>query len=212
MFRQPMHLNKILGGILFLSFSAQLAIAHEVKISGDVAATFHLEPDHNPKAGQPSQVWFVLTRKGGKIIPLAECNCKLAVRSEPHVEGSKPLLEPPLKAISAEQYQGIPGTEIVFPKPGAYELELSGTPKAGISFQPFELPYAVTVGAGMGVPGTTPTSSPSSTHAPSEHQHAATEQSSQSIPQWQTAIALLMALGIVGGVGAIAVRANRPKR
>jgi hypothetical protein len=208
MFCPPMNLNKILGGILFLSFSAQLAIAHEVKVSGDVAATFHLEPDHNPKAGQPSQVWFALTRKGGKIIPLEQCNCKLTVRSEPHIEGSKPLLESPLKAISVEQYQGIPGAEIVFPKPGAYDLELSGAPKAGASFQPFELPYAVIVGAGTGASEPRRISSQSPNPNRSEPRYAATGKPSQSVPLWQ----ILVVLGVIGGVGAIAVRANRSKR
>jgi len=37
--------------------------AHTVKISGDVAALFHIEPEHNPRAG--SLTWFALTRKGG---------------------------------------------------------------------------------------------------------------------------------------------------
>jgi hypothetical protein len=48
--------------------------AHEVEVSGDVAATFHLEPNHNPRAGEKSRVWFALTRKGGQIIPLEQCN------------------------------------------------------------------------------------------------------------------------------------------
>jgi hypothetical protein len=29
-----------------------LVSAHEVEISGDVAATFHIEPNHNPKAAK----------------------------------------------------------------------------------------------------------------------------------------------------------------
>jgi len=124
------------------------AQAHNVKTSGDVAALFHIEPDHNPKARQASRVWFALTKKGGELIPLEKCNCKLEVHQEPHKEGSEPLLEPPLKAISAEQYQGVPGAEIVFPKAGIYELEISGTAKDGQSFQPFELSYSVTVQSG----------------------------------------------------------------
>ena len=124
------------------------AQAHTVKTSGDVAALFHIEPDDNPKAGQASRAWFALTKKGGELIPLEKCNCKLEVHPEPHKEGSEPLLEPPLKAISAEQYQGVPGAEIVFPKAGIYELEISGTAKDGQSFQPFELSYDVTVQSG----------------------------------------------------------------
>lgn len=124
------------------------AQAHNVKTSGDVAALFHIEPDHNPKAGQASRAWFALTKKGGELIPLEKCNCKLEVHQEPHKEGSEPLLEPSLKAISADRYQGVPGAEIIFPKAGIYELEISGTAKDGQSFQPFELSYSVTVQSG----------------------------------------------------------------
>lgn len=122
--------------------------AHTVKVSGDVAAMFHLEPNHNPKAGQSSRAWFALTRKGGQIIPLQKCNCKLAVYSEPHKEGSRPLMQPTLRSVSADRYQGVPGTDITFPKAGIYELKLSGTPKSGASFRPFELSYKVTVQPG----------------------------------------------------------------
>lgn len=124
------------------------AQAHNVKTSGEVAALFHIEPDHNPKAGKASRAWFALTKKGGELISLEKCSCKLEVHQEPHKEGSKPLLEPPLKAISADQYQGVPGAEIVFPKAGIYELEISGTAKDGQSFQPFQLSYTVTVQSG----------------------------------------------------------------
>ena len=136
-----------LGLILLSALIAAPAIAHEVEVSGNVAATFHLEPNHSPKAGQPSQAWFALTRKGGQVIPLSQCNCRLAVYPEPHKEGSSPIMNPFLKAVSADQYQNIPGADIVFPKAGAYELKLSGTPKNGASFRPFTLTYEVNVGS-----------------------------------------------------------------
>jgi hypothetical protein len=188
--------------LLNLLISISPAVAHEVEVAGDVAATFHLEPDHNPKAGEPAQVWFALTRKGGKIIPLAQCNCQLAVYPQPHAEGPKPLLEPVLKATTAEQYQGIPGTEIVFPKPGAYELELRGTPKAGGSFQPFELSYKVIVGA-----GSMPASSPPAQTAPQSEQVAAA-MDEQPPAQWQ----IPAAVGAVAvGIGAIAFWKSKQK-
>ncbi len=196
-------LSKSLGGMLLIVFLTAPAIAHEVEVAGDVAATFHLEPDHNPKAGEPAQVWFALTRKGGKIIPLGQCNCRLAVHPQPHVEGSKPLLEPVLKAITAEQYEGIPGAEIVFPKPGEYELVLSGTAKVGINFQPFELSYKVIVGAGK-----TPQASPQSEQMAEPEARAINKQPSQPTPQWQ----LPAAVGAVAiGVGAIALWSKRSK-
>ena len=120
-------------------------LAHQIELSGDVAATFHLEPNHNPRAGEPAKVWFSLTRRGGEIIPLEQCNCKLGVYTQPYKQGDKPLMQPPLKAVSAERFKGIPGADIVFPKAGIYELELSGAAKSAANFKPFKLSYKVTV-------------------------------------------------------------------
>lgn len=137
----------LLAWILLLPLVTPAA-AHNIKVSGNVAATFHIEPNHNPKAGEPSQAWFALTHKGGTIIPLVQCDCQLAVRVKPHQEGKPPLLEPVLKSLSTEQYQGIPSADIIFPKLGEYELEIRGRPKAGAKFQPFKLSYTVTAIAG----------------------------------------------------------------
>ncbi|BAY62888.1 hypothetical protein NIES22_29640 [Calothrix brevissima NIES-22] len=121
--------------------------AHTVKIAADVGATLHIEPNDNPQAGKPAQAWFTLTRKGGKAIALKDCNCQLAVYAQPHTAGEPPLLEPSLQAITADKYQGTPGAEITFPKPGAYQLVLKGKPIAGGNFSPFELKFDVTVAA-----------------------------------------------------------------
>jgi hypothetical protein len=80
-----------------------------------VGATIHLEPNDNPRAGEVTQIWFALTRKGGKVIPLKDCNCQLAIYTEPHVTGEPALIQPLLKPIRAERYQDIPGTEFIFP-------------------------------------------------------------------------------------------------
>ena len=126
-------------------------LAHTVKISENVGATIHLEPNDNPRAGEVTQIWFALTRKGGKVIPLKDCNCQLAIYAEPHAVGEPALLEPPLKPIQAERYQGIPGAEVTFPKPGAYQLQLSGKPVTEGSFKPFELKFVVTVATGKNI-------------------------------------------------------------
>jgi formylglycine-generating enzyme required for sulfatase activity len=128
--------------------TVQPVLAHKVQISSDVGATLHIEPNDNPRAGEPTKAWFALTRKGGQAIPLAQCNCKLAVYAEPHTPGEPALLEPSLQPVTAERFQGIPGTEITFPKPGIYELQLNGKPAKGVSFKPFELKFEVTVAAG----------------------------------------------------------------
>ena len=138
---------KSFGLILLSALIAAPVVAHEVEVSGDVAATFHLEPSHNPKAGKPAQTWFALTRKGGQISPLSQCDCQLSVYPQPRAQNGQPLMTPQLRAVSAERYQGIPGAEIVFPKPGAYDLVLSGSAKDGANFKPFTLTYTVNVGS-----------------------------------------------------------------
>ncbi|NEQ24984.1 MAG: hypothetical protein F6K28_39005 [Microcoleus sp. SIO2G3] len=137
------HLGLLLVSILI----AAPVAAHTVQVSGDVGATFHIEPGHNPRMGKTSTAWFALTLRGGQSIPLSQCNCTLSVYTKPRTQNAQPLLRPALRAISAEQYQGIPGAEIVFPRAGAYELVLSGTAKNGANFRPFTLTYTVNVGS-----------------------------------------------------------------
>ncbi|MGL4881543.1 MAG: hypothetical protein ACRC8K_10805, partial [Waterburya sp.] len=69
------------------------------------------------------------------------------VYAVPRTEAAQPILKPELKAINVERYQDIPGADIIFPQPGAYELEISGSAKDNSSFKPFELTYTVNVGA-----------------------------------------------------------------
>ncbi|NDJ18912.1 hypothetical protein [Myxacorys almedinensis] len=126
------------------NINSDAIVAHNVKTAGNVAAIFHIEPNHNPKAGKPSQAWFALTKQGGEILPLDHCNCTLKVYDRQR----NLVLQPSLQPISAEQYQGIPGADLVFPHAGIYTLELSGTPNARDRFNAFTLTYDVTVQAG----------------------------------------------------------------
>ena len=144
MFRLFTRSKKLLP-ILFLALLLSPGSAHEVQVSEDIGATLHIQPNDNPRVGEPSLAWFALTRKGGRIIPLSQCNCNLAIYSKPRSPNSPALLKPALKAVSYQGYQAIPGANIAFPKVGNYQLELTGTPKAGVSFKPFKLIYTVAV-------------------------------------------------------------------
>ena len=168
-------LNRTLGWTLFLSLLVGPAAAHNIKISGNVAGTWHIEPNHAPKAGEPARAWVVLTRKGGQILPLEQANCQMTVYLQPRKGGDSPVLQPTVKAINAEKYQGIPGSDIVFPKAGLYQLELSCTPKTQGSFQPFQLKYDVTVAAGA-------TPIPSTQTSPENTTGSATMQAKKSQP------------------------------
>jgi hypothetical protein len=155
MFHPKSKFNRLCLTLCFSLFPLHPILAHTVKTAADVAATFHLEPSHNPKAGEPASVWFALTKIGGEIVPLQDCDCKLVVQ-----QFGKAIAQPTLKAINAEQYQGIPGSTITFPAVGIYKLELTGQPKQDNAFQPFQLSYEVTVQPG----NPAPTQSPSPTN------------------------------------------------
>ena len=122
--------------------------AHTVKVSNDIGATIHIEPNDRARAGEVAPTWFALTKKGGKTVPLRDCNCLLTIYAQPHTPGEPALLEPPLKPMNVERYEGIPGAEITFPKPGVYELQLRGKPGTGKNWQPFELKFEVIVATG----------------------------------------------------------------
>jgi hypothetical protein len=183
--------NKFLLLLIFLLFTSPV-FAHKVKISEDVGATLHIEPNDNPRAGEPAQAWFALTRKGGKVIPLAECNCQLAVYLEPRKPGETALLNPNLKAIVAEKYQGIPGADIIFPKPGAYLLELNGKPVKTDDFKPFELKFEMTVAAGNSSVNQNPTQ---------KSQVKQDNQKNDNSPFSQTALVAISILVIAGILG-----------
>ncbi len=124
------------------------SFAHNVETDGDVGATFHLEPDHNPKSGEPATVWFALTRDGGETIPLSDCDCTLSIVNTQ--DETKAIEAPELTAIDVETYTDIPSAEVVFPEAGLYAVKLSGTPSATAAepFEAFELSYDVTARPG----------------------------------------------------------------
>ncbi len=180
-----------------------IASAHQVKTGTDVGATLHIEPNDNPRAGEPAKTWFALTRKGGKVIPLKDCNCQLAVYAEPHTQGEPALLEPSLKPVVAERYQGTAGTEITFPKPGIYQLQLTGKPAVGESFNPFQLNFDITVAIGSSVDNTVK----NSPNVNDEQQN-----SSQQLPFWAMPTAVNYALLILPVIGILFVVLKNIKR
>ncbi|MFM7427534.1 MAG: hypothetical protein ACKO7W_21465 [Elainella sp.] len=131
--------------------TALSASAHSVDVTKDVAGTWHIEPDHQPRAGETAQVWVALTRKGGELLPFEQTNCSLGVYDMPRNPSDAPILQPSLRAINAEQYQSIPGADVVFPDTGLYQVELDCQPSAGApEFAPFKMQYDVTVASGSG--------------------------------------------------------------
>ncbi|NJK41592.1 MAG: hypothetical protein HC934_10015 [Acaryochloridaceae cyanobacterium SU_2_1] len=141
----PLPPPQLLITALALIVSASKIEAHTLKTTESIGVTFHLEPDHTPRAREAAQVWFALTEKGGRVIPLSQCDCQLRIYSESSLKSQDSLLQVPLQAISAQQYQNIPGATVTFPTSGLYRLELQGHPQAQAKFKPFNFSFLVTV-------------------------------------------------------------------
>ncbi len=131
-------------------------LAHQTEIGGEIGVTHHIEPNDTPRAGEPTQAWFALTKRGGKVVPLADCDCQLSLYRQPRSPNGqdKPLAQPPLQAIAAEGYRNVPAAQIVFPAVGAYDLVLRGSPKDGADFAAFQVSFTVTVASGSSVSAT----------------------------------------------------------
>lgn len=71
-------------------------LAHKTEVAGNVAGTWHIDPNDTPKAGEPARAWIALTRQGGDILPLNRANCQLAVYAQPRKPGDRPILQPTL--------------------------------------------------------------------------------------------------------------------
>lgn len=141
----------ILGIVLVPGLPVEPVLAHTIETDGNVGVLFHIEPHHNPKAGEPSQAWFALTKKGGDSISIDQCNCQLTVYSEQQV-----VAQPALQGIAIEQYTKVPAATIVFPKAGVYQLKLQGKPKDGDAFNAFRVSYEVVVQPGTQTASPTP--------------------------------------------------------
>lgn len=203
------NLNQTLGWTLFLLLLGSPAIAHNLQVSGDVAGVWHVEPNHNPKAGEPAKAWVALTRKGGQTLSLEQATCQMAVYSQPRTEADLPVLQLTVKAINTLKYQSVPSADIVFPNTGRYQLELSCTPKIQDNSQPFQLKYGVVVAPGTNAPvSNVETSSLPKKITESQELAVSTVKqqgdlsSSQSDAQWSIAV---IALSTIFGFGILGI-------
>ena len=129
--------------LLMVGTSNGVGFAHEVKVSSEVGGTIHIEPNDRPIVGQRTRIWVALTRRGGTVIPYANCDCRMEVRS---LSDRNIRFQPARSPRFLESYLGLPTLEVTFPQIGRYELKLMGSAKNGENFPPFELVFTTNVG------------------------------------------------------------------
>jgi len=113
---------------------------NQIKTTETIAATIHLDPGNEPRAGQASLTKFVLTHSQGQPVPPSNCDCQIAIYN---ADNQLVMRDLPLSAVQTTGQQSI-STIITFPTPGAYRLVLTGHSHNG-SFEPFVLNFPVTV-------------------------------------------------------------------
>lgn len=144
-------------------------------------------------------------------MPLEQASCQMAVYSQPRRQGDAPVLKPAVKAISIEKYRGIPGADIVFPKTGLYQLELTCTPKTQGDFQPFQMKYDVTVATGAAAPTPKIETSARKTPVSATEQERTNQSDRKAQEKWSIlAIAVPIVMGLV--ILAILVRSTTKQR
>jgi hypothetical protein len=129
-------MRRLLIVIAFLACCAWPALvsAHTPTSDGAISAELHVEPDHNPLSGVPTNYELLFKDTANKFT-LANCDCMATITL-----GENRITQQ-LQAVSTLQS----ANTVTFAAPGTYQIVVTGQPKAGASFKSFKLTYAVSV-------------------------------------------------------------------
>lgn len=122
--------------------SATEAKAYQVQQVGRFNIAFHVTPDDQPIANQPSEVWIQI-RQGDAIVPSSRCqDCRLVLLA-PDGQPLNQFDGEELQPIGSTVYEGAFGTTMIFGAPGTFLVQFEGT----IDRQPIDLLFAIPVQA-----------------------------------------------------------------
>lgn len=122
-------LAPLLAALAALAVAAPLALAHQTVTSHGVAVTIHIAPDDEPVAGEPAEIVFVGARRRGWRLDRARCRCRLRISDSSGVV----VLDRALRTRT---------TTFTFPRPGAYEVVVSGRVAKGAKRRAFKARFA----------------------------------------------------------------------
>ena len=120
-----------------MSTTAPTVKAHELESNNGVSVIFHIEPDDNPTAGEPTVLNMLFSDKAGGF-KISNYALKVELR-----QGKKLLVSYPVApAFFGATREG--DSTITFPSTGSYDIKLIGTTKDP-SKQSFKFDYDVSV-------------------------------------------------------------------
>lgn len=126
-------LSVLLIAILFLL--PQTSLAHTLENVRSIGAVLHVNSDDNPVVRQPATLVFSMSDQEN-LFNAKQCACTLNIK-----RGEENLGSLDVTAVSLDKLE----LGYTFPEPGVYTLTLSGIPKDGAIFKPFELPFELRV-------------------------------------------------------------------
>lgn len=117
---------------------AKTVYAHELQSEGAIHVIMHLDPDDNPIAGKQSTLVFYVFDKQENFSG-AHCDCNVNIT----MDGTN-LLSKPIN-IGDKGYNHVGELPFNFPMFGDYQINFSGNPIDGSSFQAFNLTFKESV-------------------------------------------------------------------
>lgn len=114
--------------------------AHETKTENPLSVLLHIEPDDDPVAGEPAEIFFAFS-DDTQAFDVRMCTCVVTVTDQ-----GDTLFEGLVTQTDERLYgTNVAGVTTVFPHTGWYNITLSATPRAGASFTQTTLSYDVEI-------------------------------------------------------------------
>jgi hypothetical protein len=114
--------------------------AHILATDGSIGAILHIDPDDDPIAGEPTNLFWDFKNTKGEF-KIEGCSCRIYI-----IEDGRKIDDEPLSSTTFTY---------IFPKRNVYEIRIAGQPKQGDSFQPFILSYDIRVSRETEIPDST---------------------------------------------------------
>jgi hypothetical protein len=120
-----------------LGLVARPVLAHELLTDGPMGAVLHVDPDDDPLVGRESSFIYEFKYEKGSF-DLSQCTCLIEIS-----ENGKSVAT--LAPTAAADNSSVGLATYTFTHPGAYELDMRGTPVGGATFPVFDLHQSLDV-------------------------------------------------------------------